>query len=1463
MLRLQALWSSQCNAEWPQVCEDVLAPTLESVRFSTRVGTTGVGTIHVSGYNFGDDNDKLAVKVGDMDCTGVEICHTVCRPCTSDAECGNSGLCLTVNNVAGSFCSVFCGTDNSCPCDTQCHTATANGMQYYFCLNPDIFSHSDLCNSAYRASQRHAEDVHNFRCEIRPNVCIPQSQMGVSLAIGRHATPWYWYSLGSMLSTAMSTASAVCSSATDCDDGEGCTNDFCVAGCCQHESTKNCITGSEGFKSAAAMMQYVIRNVTAGPWVDISSGGSVSSVSTVDDHPPEVVQMPFPLPFFDQSVTAISLNPNGMVNLGDTFSCVGPVFGSCTSNRLHHVVAMYFADFNPLAMASARVFHTIHQMTGLDNAPETTCTVQYQSIPLYRNAAPTSSEPVFTFALDMHASGRLSLRYHTIPSAVESLLPSSAAARTFIRSRQDLVAPGSPIGYAFPTVQSGTAINLCPVPKIACVSPACGSTAGGTVVTVTAAFFDFACLRTGENLGRMYCHFGAVAIPADIVSSQELRCVAPTTSTAGIVLFQLSWGDGTTANTELLDVNSVLKVGDDLSPVDPTFHYTESASSCGCSSVGHTPTLSCDVCGICGGTGDCFGCDGVFLSATALDLCGVCDGDSSSCAGCDGVPLSGATVDACGICGGNNATLDCYTGDCVGSSRFDDCGVCAGGTSGVTADADKDCAGVCSGLSLPDECSTCDDDSSNNCVRDCSAVWGGSASNDFCSVCSGGTTGVAINSTLDCVGVCGGAASFDDCALCSGGTSGEVANSDKDTCGVCSVVTGTDSSGSPTYDHVPESDQDCHAVCFGGAVIDYCGVCGGLNATLDCDSICDGPRMPDQCGVCGTPDTANPCALDCNGDWNLASESAAVDTCGQCSGGETGTLPNHSQDCHGVCFGSGRQDECEICDDNSGNDCLQDCHTVWGGTAAVDSCGDCSGGTTSLVTDAELDCAGSCGGTARLDNCAYCNSISWDDCLQDCQNVWGGAAYFDVCAICSGGTTGHVRNADRDCNSQCFGNATVDGCGVCSGGNTGVERDSMRDCAGVCFGDLGYDAKRDRDCNNACFGDATLDTCSVCSGGDTGVVPDSAFDCAGTCFGPHVLDQCGDCVNTNFADPCRRDCTGIWGGVALLDSCGQCTGTGTGRTFNNDQDCGGTCFGSAFMDSCSVCSGARTGHSPDSDRDRCGSCAAPGSGLKANRDEDCAGICFGSAKIDECGICTGGVTNKQENEDLGCDGVCFSGARDCQMLYWGPVIIITSGGLIGLTVITALIVLRRRLYRMRGAPAPADAAAIAALARGNGEDRQRRRQQHASRTRRILRNLVPFAYGSAEPDSFDNTQCSICLGDFEADEEVRRMPCRHTFHADCIENWIKLKHSCPLCVAPITTENSSSSGGVGTPTRNADVPDADEVGAAEPSPENPTLNTRPPRPTNGLSGATRAAAEGTARQGRMNSVRPGQPPAGP
>jgi hypothetical protein len=41
--------------------------------------------------------------------------------------------------------------------------------------------------------------------------------------------------------------------------------------------------------------------------------------------------------------------------------------------------------------------------------------------------------------------------------------------------------------------------------------------------------------------------------------------------------------------------------------------------------------------------------------------------------------------------------------------------------------------------------------------------------------------------------------------------------------------------------------------------------------------------------------------------------------------------------------------------------------------------------------------------------------------------------------------------------------------------------------------------------------------------------------------------------------------------------------------------------------------------------------------------------------------------------------------------------------------------------------------------------------------------------------------CSICLQDFEPNQEVNLMKCNHIFHKGCIDEWFRIKRKCPLC----------------------------------------------------------------------------------
>jgi E3 ubiquitin-protein ligase RNF115/126 len=42
-------------------------------------------------------------------------------------------------------------------------------------------------------------------------------------------------------------------------------------------------------------------------------------------------------------------------------------------------------------------------------------------------------------------------------------------------------------------------------------------------------------------------------------------------------------------------------------------------------------------------------------------------------------------------------------------------------------------------------------------------------------------------------------------------------------------------------------------------------------------------------------------------------------------------------------------------------------------------------------------------------------------------------------------------------------------------------------------------------------------------------------------------------------------------------------------------------------------------------------------------------------------------------------------------------------------------------------------------------------------------------------------QCNICMEDFQLDERVRSLPCKHIYHGICITPWLQLHGTCPIC----------------------------------------------------------------------------------
>lgn len=51
--------------------------------------------------------------------------------------------------------------------------------------------------------------------------------------------------------------------------------------------------------------------------------------------------------------------------------------------------------------------------------------------------------------------------------------------------------------------------------------------------------------------------------------------------------------------------------------------------------------------------------------------------------------------------------------------------------------------------------------------------------------------------------------------------------------------------------------------------------------------------------------------------------------------------------------------------------------------------------------------------------------------------------------------------------------------------------------------------------------------------------------------------------------------------------------------------------------------------------------------------------------------------------------------------------------------------------------------------------------------------------------SGEDAVCCICLAKYANNDELRELPCNHFFHKDCVDKWLKMNATCPLCKAEV------------------------------------------------------------------------------
>ena len=63
-----------------------------------------------------------------------------------------------------------------------------------------------------------------------------------------------------------------------------------------------------------------------------------------------------------------------------------------------------------------------------------------------------------------------------------------------------------------------------------------------------------------------------------------------------------------------------------------------------------------------------------------------------------------------------------------------------------------------------------------------------------------------------------------------------------------------------------------------------------------------------------------------------------------------------------------------------------------------------------------------------------------------------------------------------------------------------------------------------------------------------------------------------------------------------------------------------------------------------------------------------------------------------------------------------------------------------------------------------------------------IKILDPTPEAHYDPSQIDSSDCTICLEGYEDNVLIRKTPCHHVFHKECLEGWLtQYRSRCPLC----------------------------------------------------------------------------------
>jgi len=61
----------------------------------------------------------------------------------------------------------------------------------------------------------------------------------------------------------------------------------------------------------------------------------------------------------------------------------------------------------------------------------------------------------------------------------------------------------------------------------------------------------------------------------------------------------------------------------------------------------------------------------------------------------------------------------------------------------------------------------------------------------------------------------------------------------------------------------------------------------------------------------------------------------------------------------------------------------------------------------------------------------------------------------------------------------------------------------------------------------------------------------------------------------------------------------------------------------------------------------------------------------------------------------------------------------------------------------------------------------------------------------------NQAECSVCMEAFLVDATAKKLPCNHLFHPECIDTWLQLHNTCPICRKEVGIPNPAAQGAGG------------------------------------------------------------------